>query len=142
MKKLIILPFIIFLLACSREPQQINYSKDICDFCKMTIMDKRFAAECISSKGKIFKFDDAHCMIEFLKNGGIWSNEVAGIYFADFHGNESWICSEKAFFLKSDLLHSPMGGNLATFNSKQEAEKIKMEFNGDILLWNDIKPKK
>ena len=50
--------------------------------------------------------------------------------------------AEKAFLLKSDALRSPMGGNIAAFKTKQEAEKAKSEFNGEILLWNDIKPKK
>jgi copper chaperone NosL len=108
----------------------------------MTIIDKKFATECISSKGKIYKFDDIHCMIEFLKIGGIWNNEVAGVYLADFKGDDSWIKSENAFLLKSESLRSPMGGNMGAFNSKTEAEKSKTEFNGEILLWSDIKIKK
>jgi len=55
------------LTACSHEPDPIRYGKDACAHCKMTIMDKRFSAELITAKGKVFKFDAAECMAGFLK---------------------------------------------------------------------------
>lgn len=141
MKKLFSIAIILALSACSHEPQPILYGKDACDFCKMTIMDKRFSSECMSKKGKIFKFDDAHCLLTFLKVGGVWSNEVAGIYFSDYMGSEGWINSDKAFFLKSQDLKSPMGGNIAAFSSKGERDTIEQKFTGEKLSWVEIKTK-
>jgi len=53
MKTLTALSIIVLALlsACSRAPEPIVYGKDACTHCKMTIMDKRFAAEIITSKG-------------------------------------------------------------------------------------------
>ena len=33
-------------------------------------MDPKFGGEVITKKGKIYKFDDLHCMVSFLKSGG------------------------------------------------------------------------
>lgn len=142
MKNMTLIGILLFIVSCSHEPQIINYSKDVCDFCKMTIMEERFAAQSISKKGKVFKFDDAHCLINFLKNGGIWSNEVEGVYFSDYLNKNSWIKSENAFLLKSDALRSPMGGNIAAFKSMEDRESIRIKLNGELLTWENIKPGK
>jgi len=140
MKNIYIFLAIVFMSACSHEPQEINYSKDICDFCKMTIMDKRFATQCISSKGKVFKFDDVFCLNKFLKNGGVWKTEIKGIYFSDYPVKHGWIKSDKVLLLKSDSLRSPMGGNIAAFNSKDDRENTNKQLKGELLTWDDIKP--
>ena len=111
---------IVSLMSCNTEPQEINFGKDVCDFCKMTIIDKRFAAQCISLKGKNYKFDDVFCLNKFLKNGGVWKTEIKGIYFSDYTGKPGWIVSDKVMLLRSDSLRSPMGGNIAAFNFKTQ----------------------
>ena len=134
--------FLIFLASCSREPQSISYGKDNCDFCKMTIMDEKFAAQCISTKGKTFRFDDIHCLVSFLKNGGVWRNEIDGIYISDYLKNNNWIKSDKAFFLKSENFHGPMGGNIVAFISDTQRMEFNKQIKGEPLTWKDIIPLK
>jgi copper chaperone NosL len=140
MKNLFLIVLIISSVSCSKDPKIINYGKDNCDFCKMTIMDEKFPAQCFSKKGKYYKFDDVHCLIEFIKNGGVWSNEIDRIYFADYVTMGIWIQPDKAFFLKSDLIKSPMGGNFAVFASEAERDEANKQYNGQKLKWDDIKP--
>ena len=52
----ILIGVITMLLACSVEPKPINYGRDACHFCKMTIVDNQHAAEIITLKGKAFKY--------------------------------------------------------------------------------------
>ncbi len=130
----------VFLASCSTEPQQISYGKDACAFCKMNIVDPRFSAQCMSNKGKSFKFDDIHCLSSFLKNGGIWRNELSGVYFSDFAGKSLWIKSDSALLLSSDSLRSPMGGNMAAFISEQDRDEAMKEYNGQKIVWEDINP--
>jgi copper chaperone NosL len=94
----------------------------------------------MSNKGKSFKFDDVHCLSSFLKNGGVWRNELAGVYFSDFAEKGSWIKSDSALLLSSDSLRSPMGGNLAAFATEQGIDEAMREFNGQKLKWEDINP--
>ena len=65
MKELLLITLIIFLSACSNEPQPIMYGVDLCHHCKMTIMDKKFGAELINKKGKTLKFDSGECMVNY-----------------------------------------------------------------------------
>jgi copper chaperone NosL len=130
----------IFFTSCSTEPQKINYGKDACDFCKMNIVDPRFSAQCMSTKGKSYHFDDIHCMVSFMKNGGIWRNEIAGVYFSDFNTKDKWIKSEQALLLQSDSLRSPMGWNTIAFSTENARENAFKNFNGKKLSWSDINP--
>lgn len=49
------------------------------------------------------------------------------------------IDAEKAFYLFGGNINSPMGGKLAGFKTREEAEKFQKEYNGDIILWNKVK---
>src|SRR5690606_41500698 len=63
--------FVVLLLvltSCNVGPQAIDYGKDGCHFCKMTIVDKLHAAEIVTNKGKIYKFDASECMINFMED--------------------------------------------------------------------------
>ena len=126
--------------SCSTEPRQITYGKDACNFCKMNIVDERFSTQCVSSKGKSFVFDDVHCMVSFLKNGGVWRNELSGVYFSDFTGKSGWITSDSALLLQSDSLRSPMGWNTAAFSSEQDRDAVMQQFSGRKLTWKEIDP--
>ncbi|HKR07178.1 MAG TPA: nitrous oxide reductase accessory protein NosL [Bacteroidia bacterium] len=136
------LPFlsVLFFASCSTEPQTIRYGKDACAFCKMNIVDEKFSAQCMSTKGKSYRFDDIHCVASFLKNGGVWRNELAGVYFSDFNEKNKWINSDVALLLQSDSLHSPMGWNMAAFDTEQERDETMKQFNGKKLAWKDINP--
>lgn len=140
MKNLVLFILIAIVASCNNDPKIINYGKDNCDFCKMTIMDDRFPAQCFSKKGKYFKFDDVHCLVEFIRNGGVWSNEIDRIYFADFLNKGKWITPDKAYLLKSEMIKSPMGSNIAVFASESERDEANKQFNGEKLKWDDIKP--
>jgi copper chaperone NosL len=142
MKTMIFALLSVLLFSCSSGPQAINYGKDACDFCKMTIMDERFSAECISTKGKVYKFDDAHCLLSFLHMGGVWSNEIKGVYFSDFTKKPGWINSDNVLLLKSESLRSPMGGNVAAFSNVNDRAETMKQFSGQQLSWKELKESK
>jgi len=136
---LVFMPLLV-LSSCSTEPQEINYGRDACDFCKMSIVDPRFSSQCMTTKGRSFHFDDNHCLFAFMKNGGVWRNELAGVYFSDFAVKDKWIKSEDAMLLQSDLLRSPMLGNLAAFSTEKDRDEAMKTFNGQKLKWEDVNP--
>lgn len=132
-----ILP-LIFLTSCSNSPKPIVLGKDQCHACKMTISDERFGAEIVTKKSRLYKFDDARCLLDFKKAGSIEDKDIAGIYLTNFSAPHQLIAAENALYLKSPQLHSPMNGNIAVFelaDSLQKAEKI---FKGYTLLWDEI----
>jgi copper chaperone NosL len=126
------------LSACSQEPKPISYGKDACDFCKMTIMDKRFASEIMTKKGKAHKFDDLLCTVNFLDAGQVAQNDIAAIYVTDFDNSEFVNVSEGHFY-KYEKLRSPMGGNVATFKTNEQLKAVAAKYNnGETISWDEI----
>jgi copper chaperone NosL len=125
---------IIFFQSCSSGPQPIRYGVAECDYCKMTIMDKRFASQWVTNKGKAYSFDDVHCMKGFRK-----TNQSEGTaYINDFTGKQELVNAEKLFFAHSEEIQTPMGGNIVTFISQVDRDKVVTENNGRALSWKEI----
>jgi len=130
---------LLFLFSsCSNKPQLFNYGKDVCDNCKMTIVDPKFGGEVITKKGKVYKFDDVKCMINFLKTGEVKGKNISQKLVINFQKQNDFIDAGKAFFLLSAELKSPMAGNAAAFTARQEAEKIKTNVQGHVIFWDEV----
>ncbi|MBO9198768.1 MULTISPECIES: nitrous oxide reductase accessory protein NosL [Niastella] len=129
---------VICCTSCSTGPQPIKFGKDACDFCKMTILDQRFGGEVITPKGKVYKFDDIHCISSFLKSDPSLKTNVAGIYLLDYSTQNKFVPANESFLLQSNDLHSPMGGNTAAFNNEANREQAKQQVSGTNVQWNDI----
>jgi copper chaperone NosL len=128
----------LFVTSCNTKPQPFAYGKDVCDDCKMTIMDPKFGGEIITKKGKIYKFDDSHCMIHFIKNGSVKKSEIAQTVFIDYSNDKNFIDVQSGFFVVSPQLKSPMNGNAACFSSKEIAEQKAKESSGILKTWDQV----
>ncbi len=124
------------LCSRSRGPETIMVGKDICDYCKMVISDKRFTAEVITKKGKVYKFDSIECMVSYYNEN---ENQIKSVYVADFNSPDSFIDAMSAFYVKSEKIRSPMGMNLLAFRSKEEGERAISEGTGELLDWNSLR---
>lgn len=133
---------ILSLSGCSTEPEPIVIGKDNCHYCKMTISDNKFGAEVITTKGKIFKYDELHCLLSEISEKGIDINNIKDYYFTDFCNGHKLSVSQKSFFLKSDKLKAPMGGNVAVFSSHDSLQVYKSTLIGEEINWNDLIPSK
>ena len=130
--------FIFGFMSCNTVPQPIKLGADACSFCKMSISDNRFGAEIITKKGKVFKFDDMHCLLEFRKANTINNNDIKETYFVNFDEPHNFIDAPKAFLLKSDGLHSPMNGNVAAFSDENKLKQAVPKFNGEAVGWDAL----
>jgi len=129
----------VIIASCSNGPEPINYGKDACEHCKMTIMDTRFGTEIITAKGRVFKFDAIECMVGYIKeNPAGMDNPDAQFLTVNIASPGNLIDARTAFFLKDKAFRSPMGGNLSSFNLKQLAENNLQSPDGEILTWNEL----
>ena len=135
MRFLVLIP--IFLFACKAEPEPLLYNKDTCESCKMTLVDKKFGAEIVTKKGKVFKFDDANCMINFLNNN-LDDREIAFKLIVDYTQPEKLIEANEAFYLKSDTIHSPMNSQVAAFESYPTLEAYKKKWRAIYMSWGEL----
>lgn len=105
------------LASCSTEPQPINYGKDACHFCEMTIVSQAHSAIAVSDKGKQFNYDAIECMVhDEMKH--MVSKDVRQV--ADFANPGHMIPVEDAVFIINDTINSPMGANLAALKESEE----------------------
>jgi copper chaperone NosL len=128
----------LFLGSCSVEPQKIAYGKDACEECRMTIMDPKFGGEIITKKGKAYKFDDAHCLVNFLKAGKVKKADVAQTVFLDHQNPNQFLDAKIARFVVSPQLKSPMNSNAAAFESQAAADTKAAEVTGKVVDWNTL----
>ena len=132
--------FLMGLSSCDSGPQPITLGKDACTYCKMSIADNHFGAEIITKKGKVYKFDDTHCILAFMKENTINNNDIKETWLVNYAEPHNFIAAEKATLLESSELHSPMGGNAAAFENKEKLEEISNKLQGDkkIITWNEL----
>jgi len=134
--------FVIFIfLSCGLEPEPINYGVDICAHCNMKIMDKRYGAEFVSSKGKVYKFDSGECLIDYIYQNNISDKDNNQLLVTDFNNPGTLIKAGVATFIISQKLPSPMGAFLTAFSSRNAAQKKVEETGGDIYDWASVKEK-
>jgi copper chaperone NosL len=129
---------LIFSASCNTGPQPIKIGTDACSFCKMTISDNRFGGEIITKKGKVYKFDDLHCLVTFKKSGALNGEEINHIYLVRFDGTHNFIDASKALLFKSGELRTPMGSNIAAFENEQSLSSTAKNFKGTVVSWNDL----
>jgi copper chaperone NosL len=136
LKQFLIASLLLLFYGCNVAPQAINYGNDGCHFCKMTIVDKVHAAEIVTKKGKVYKFDSSECMIHFLNE---FDNAEIKLFLSNnYNKPEALIDATKATFLISKNIPSPMGAFLSAFNSEEEAKTIQSEKSGTLYTWKQL----
>lgn len=130
--------FLVFFLmqSCSSGPRPVKAGTDACTFCKMTVTDDRFAAELVTSTGKIFVFDDLNCLKGYQKEH-TGKNEQGTIYVVNY-ADHQMIPAAQAFYVKSEQLHSPMGSNTVACRNSSEASALQQSKSGTILHWEEL----
>ena len=133
---------ILLFSSCNTKPQPFEPGKDICQFCKMGITDTRFGGEIITKKGKLYKFDDLHCMISFLKTGGevrtMEDENIARKLTINFEKPNEFVDISTASFVTSPELKSPMSSNTAGFTDKDAAENYSKGKTAVLITWQTL----
>lgn len=137
-KSFIIFNFTLLLLlsSCTVGPKPINYGSDGCHFCSMTIVDKQHAAQLVTEKGKVFKFDAAECMMNHLNE--VDKTTVSLFLVNDYHAPGELVDATKATYLISKNIPSPMGEYLTAFETKEIAEKAQADNEGELFTWEEL----
>jgi len=126
------------LSSCSVAPEPLHFGTDVCHFCKMTLMDKKFGGELVTKKGKVYKFDDLRCLLNYYHSG----HEPVDVYqyklVVDYTSDGKLINSENTFYVSSSEIRSPMDGQIAAFESKSIMDNFKKQWEGIYLTWGEV----
>ncbi len=136
---LLMLVFCIFLSAsCKRCFEPIDYGKEACAHCKMTIIDKRYAAEMVDKKCKAYKFDDIACMKLYLQEHSLNTTDYM-LLVADYNNaGGNFLDAQKAAFLHNEFFKSPMNGQYGAFISEKDALFLKDSLKAELLGWDKL----
>lgn len=128
-----------FYIACSRgdKPEEIKYGVDICEFCKMTIVDPKWGAEIMTNKGKIHKFDVVECMIAYA-NSYLKPEEIRHFWTINFLKPKEFIDATTAIYIRTLQYPSPMGLNSLAIESLADTSKLHLLPGYEILNWNNV----
>lgn len=102
----------------------------------MTIVDKQHAAEAVTQKGKVFKFDAIECLVNYL--GEQEGQEYAFLLANDYEKPGELIPAETSYYLISPNIPSPMGAFLSAFETQERARAVQSEKGGDVFDWNGL----
>jgi len=134
----LILVLCLSLISCSVNPEPLVLGKDACYTCKMTLMDKRFGAEVVTKKGKVYKFDDLNCLAKFITSASEPEENIAFQLVVDFSHPEKLIDTKQAYYCQSDQIKSPMSSQMAAFEKKEDLEEYNNKWEGIILNWQEL----
>ena len=129
---------LVLLVSCQNKPigPVVIEANDMCSFCRMSISERRYAAELIDNDGQAFKFDDIGCMANFIRqkrnNGAIQATFVM-----DFDRRE-WLQAEKASYVRSAELNTPMNGGIVAFKDQAGANAAVAKYHGTMLRFGEI----
>jgi len=124
--------------SCVVKERPISYGSDECDYCKMTIMDHRYGAELVTQKGKVYTFDAAECLIEYLYYHDEMVQNSRYLLVTSYTEPDQLIGAKDATYLVSKQLPSPMGAYLTAFSSQQMAKQFQSEKEGDLYQWDEL----
>ncbi len=136
LKKITALAALFLLCGCGNGPQPIDYGQDGCHFCRMTIVNKLHAAEIVTQKGKVYKFDATECMVNYIKT--IDQSTIKHFLSNNYLEAEVLIDATLATFLISKNIPSPMGAFLSAFKNKEDAISIQKKKKGSIYTWEEL----
>lgn len=134
---LLIVTSLLLFTSCSSQPQPFVAGQDDCHVCKMGLADFKYGGEIITKKGKVYKFDDMRCMINFIKSNTIEEKDISRTLTMNFNKPNEFVDVKNAWFAVSPELRSPMGSNAAGFATKEEADKSKGA-TGQLLRWANL----
>lgn len=134
----VLIIFFLTLSSCiSPKSEPIKLNKDKCDNCGMTITDPKFAAELVTKKGRVYKYDDLKCMLNYRKDN-LAKLENAQYYVSNFLADNGLLSLETVFLIKGEELNSPMGGNIAAFNNKTTANEYAIKYKATLVNWTTL----
>ena len=124
-------------LSCAERgvaPPELHLGLQVCAECAMAVSDARVAAAMIVDDGsgerREMLFDDLGCLLAY--EGKHAETTILARYVRDY-GGERWLDFERASYLRSAVIPTPMRYGIVAFDSWERAEAARAERGGEVL---------
>lgn len=118
-------------------PADTDFKSDICAVCKMAVTSKSYAAQIVND-GKPLFFDDIGCLVQYERKGQIMPEAVKARYVRSVAG-DTWLLAEKAVWVTTKDVRTPMGYGFHAFADKKAAEAfIASHKMAQQIAWADV----
>ena len=121
---------------CTIGPKPIDYGQEACHYCSMTIVDRHFASQLVTDKGKVYSYDATECMLYDVIDRDVES--IGMLLVTDYGKPESLIDAKGAVFMISEDYPSPMGANLSAFSDKTQLDSLKFSSSPALYNWQEL----
>lgn len=129
----------VLVAACGvAGPEPLGWGETPCTHCHMTLADRRFGAEIVTTTGRFLQFDDAGCAAEHLSSRAIGLDEVSSIWVVDYIRTDTLIDAATATFVQSETFHTPMGSGLAAIADRATADSLARASGGKVRTWKEV----
>lgn len=129
----------VLVAACGvAGPEPLQWGVMPCTHCHMTLADRRFGAEIVTTTGRFLPFDDAGCAAEHLSSRAIGPEDVSSIWVVDYIRTDTLIAATTAFFVQSETFHTPMGSGLAALADRATADSLARVTGGKLRTWTEV----
>lgn len=118
------------------SPVEILPEADECANCRMSVQKDRFAAELLTQKGDVSKFDEIGCMVSYAKKQRLSQDAIKAIFVHDFNTGK-WLSLSDAVLVKSRY-PTPMRGGILAFPSEAEAKRLHAKYQGRLTSWDAL----
>jgi copper chaperone NosL len=116
------------------RPPQIRYGEETCASCGMLISEERFAAALTTSTGETRTYDDLGCVLHDLTER---DRSMAHVWVHD-HDSGRWLQAQRAVFVRSHEVPTPMGGGLFAFSTQEAAERFAHDVHGTVVRFEQL----
>ena len=129
---LLVFALSVWVAACATRadgPPEIVIDRTACSQCGMLVSEPTYAAAVRTADGAERVFDDIGCLLNAVP-----ARSAAGARFW-FHDTVSggWIDGSAAVFVRSDSLHTPMGGGTVAFADRAAAADAAARYRGSVV---------
>ncbi len=127
------LAWLLWVAACGGAgPRAVAAGEDVCDYCRMTVSDPRFAAQVITATGRVHMFDSVDCLAGYVRSAE--AGAVRSVWVTDASRPGTFVKAEEAGYLVDAALRGPMGRAVA-FATADAARAAQARFGGTVADW-------
>lgn len=112
----------------------IRFGQDVCARCGMIISEPVYAAAYRTSGGEVRLFDDIGDVPLYHRDH---PESVAQFWVHDY-GSREWLRGERALYVRSPSLRTPMGHGIAALGSEVEAQLLAARLGGVVMTFDDL----